>query len=82
MVAIFVLFTIFEQIKNILFIMKHVLTQGDLDKNPELAGQGLEVGDEIELPMQGFTSNEDGEPTDENGDPLPPKTPPVTPPFA
>lgn len=36
--------------------MKHILTQEDLDNNPEFVEQGLKVGDEIDIP-----ENEDGE---------------------
>lgn len=32
--------------------IKKVLTQDDLDLNPELAEQGLKVGDEIEIPKE------------------------------
>ena len=30
--------------------MKHVLTEEDLKANPDLAEQGLKVGDEVEIP--------------------------------
>ena len=59
-------------------MQKHILTQEDLDANPELAEQGLEVGDEVDFPS--FKENEDGQPDDES-DPLPPKNPPTHPPL-
>lgn len=30
--------------------MKHIVTQEELDLNPELAEEGVQVGDEIDLP--------------------------------
>ena len=30
--------------------MKHIVTQEDLELNPELMEEGVEVGDEIDLP--------------------------------
>lgn len=37
---------------------KRILTQEDLDNNPELAEQGLKVGDEIEIPEENTADNE------------------------
>lgn len=42
--------------------MKKVVTQDDLDLNPELVEQGVEVGDEIEIPepSEGESTTDDG----------------------
>lgn len=71
---------------------KKILTQEDLDQNPELVEQGLKVGDEIEIPSPetnadaNTETNEGGEPEDGEGDGEngnggnnPPKKPPFTP---
>jgi len=36
---------------------KRILTQEDLDNNPELAEQGCKVGDEIEIPETDTDAN-------------------------
>jgi hypothetical protein len=58
--------------------MKHVVTQSDLDENPELVTKGIQVGDEIELP-EGTTnlSNEEDPPPlgDDSGGNHPEKPP-------
>jgi hypothetical protein len=45
---------------------KKILTQEDLDNNPELIDQGLKVGDEIDIPDEEVSSEEtnDNEKTD------------------
>lgn len=44
---------------------KKILTQEDLDNNPELIDQGLKVGDEIDIPDEEVPSEEkDNEKTD------------------
>lgn len=45
-------------------MQKRKLTQEDIDNNPELAKQGLKVGDEIEIPEE----NESDETTDDPAD--------------
>lgn len=45
-------------------MQKKILTQEDFDNNPELAEQGLKVGDEIEIPDEETTT--DGESTGDN----------------
>jgi hypothetical protein len=45
-------------------MQKRKLTQEDLDNNPELAEQGLKVGEEIEIPE----ANELNEETTDDGD--------------
>jgi hypothetical protein len=37
--------------------MKKVVTQEDLDQNPDLIDQGVQVGDEIEIPDGDVTAN-------------------------
>lgn len=37
---------------------KRILTQEDLDNNPELAENGCKVGDEIEIPDENTADNE------------------------
>lgn len=40
-------------------MQKRKLTQEDIDNNPELAEQGLTVGDEIEIPEDETSSDEE-----------------------
>ncbi len=41
-------------------MQKRILAQADLDNNPELAENGLKVGDEIEIPDNEESNNVDG----------------------
>lgn len=49
-------------------MQKRKLTQEDLDNNPELAEQGLKVGDEIEIPETDDETTEEGGSADEDED--------------
>lgn len=40
-------------------MQKRKLTQEDLDNNPELVEQGLQVGDEIEIPEEENTASDE-----------------------
>lgn len=42
-------------------LFDHVVTQEDLDKNPELVDAGVEVGETIQIPKKDDTGNESGE---------------------
>lgn len=46
---------------------KRILTQEDLDNNPELAEQGCKVGDEVEIP-ETTEDNENFDPGDDGDD--------------
>lgn len=50
---------------------KRILTQEDLDNNPELAELGLKPGDEIEIPEEN-TVNDDPAADDDTGGSAPP----------
>ena len=60
----------------------NTITQEDLDNDPNLAAQGLEVGDEFPVGEQSLGDDEDEAPEEEGGGGLPPKTPPPIPPLA
>lgn len=49
-------------------MQKRTLTQEDIDNNPELADNGLKVGDEIEIPEQNSLTDGDGPTDDPEGD--------------
>jgi len=49
-------------------MQKRKLTQEDLDNNPELAEQGLQVGDEIEIPDTEEETTEDEAAANDGGD--------------
>jgi hypothetical protein len=52
-------------------MQKRKLTQEDLDNNPELAEQGLKVGEEIEIPEEN-TESDDAAAADDTGGSNPP----------
>lgn len=54
---------------------KRILTQEDLDNNPELVEQGLQVGDEIEIPEENTESDEANLSDDTGGSNPPPDKP-------
>ena len=41
-------------------MQKRILTEEDFNNNPALAGQGLKIGDEIEIPDKAVSANTDG----------------------
>lgn len=47
--------------------MKRIVSQEDLDLNPELAEEGVKVGDEIEFPDPAEPTSEGEEDTKEDG---------------
>lgn len=51
---------------------KRILTQEDLDNNPELADQGLKPGDEIEIPEENESNAIDPASDDDTGGSAPP----------
>lgn len=55
--------------------MKHILTEKDLQRNPDLRGWGLKAGDEIEIPDNQTLSDEDTDPP--GGIEIPKKPPPI-----
>lgn len=55
--------------------MKHILTEEDLQRNPDLRGWGLKAGDEIEIPDNQTLSDEDTDPP--GGIEIPKKPPPI-----
>ena len=56
-------------------MQKRKLTQEDLDNNPELVEQGLQVGDEIEIPEENTESDEVSLSDDSGGSNPPPDKP-------
>ncbi len=65
--------------------MKHVVTQKSLELHPEWVSQGIQVGDEIELPegTTNLTNEEDPPPLGDDGEgeggTQPPHKPPTNP---
>lgn len=60
--------------------MKKVVTQDDLDQNPELVEQGVQVGDEIEIPETESSPESEGEIDGKGpGSTNPPGNPPTKP---
>lgn len=59
-------------IKNHNTMPKRILTQEDLDNNPELAEQGCKVGDEIEIPEENESNAIDTAADDDTGGSAPP----------
>lgn len=55
--------------------MKYILTEEDLQNNPDLRGWGLKAGDEIEIPENQNLSDEQTDPP--GGIEIPKKPPPV-----
>jgi hypothetical protein len=53
-------------------MQKRILTQEDLDNNPELAEQGCKPGDEIEIPEETTETNAVDPATDDTGGSAPP----------
>jgi hypothetical protein len=51
---------------------KRILTQEDIDNNPELAEQGCNPGDEIEIPEETETNAVDPATDDDTGGSAPP----------
>lgn len=39
-------------------MVEHVITQEDLDNNPELIGEGVQIGETIQLPVVNITDEE------------------------
>lgn len=56
--------------------MKRIVTQDDLDLNPDLVEQGVQVGDEIEFESTTEERSESGEEPPADGGPGPGAPPP------